>query len=71
MPKYTVHYKPADAAKDILADVDAPSYRAALTRIRHAYPSVTVYSIKPAQSADIEAAPITALEVKIAKEGPA
>ncbi|MDR1518954.1 MAG: helicase-associated domain-containing protein [Planctomycetota bacterium] len=47
MPKYFVHYLPADAGEDIRAVVEAPSYRAALAQIRRAAGRVTVYKITP------------------------
>lgn len=56
MPKYLVHYKPAGFAKDVRAVIDAPSYRATLTQIRHTCWGVTVYSVKPMRPADVTAA---------------
>lgn len=56
MGKYFVHYRPADADEDIRAVIEAPSYRAVLTELRHAHRGVTVYSIKPTTAADVAAA---------------
>ncbi|MDR1519949.1 MAG: hypothetical protein LBU23_07390 [Planctomycetota bacterium] len=56
MRKYFMHYRPADAAEDVRAVVEAPSYRAALAQVRRACRGVTVYSAKEARPADVEAA---------------